>query len=239
MYSITYDYTITGSASPEQEQSACQSAKCWFAPTPRTGLGPSGGLCDMGGACNGGAVMGSIQISRGTTWNEAFATFLKTYPTSGTYTLINWANSPLSTSIRWDKLCIGFATLPTTGVNVSVLAPGTVCGSVTRPTLNCTVTMPNLIDLGTVPVGTDSASATAYGGVVCLTKASVTAALLANPRIDGHEVEININWIPIGNEAVLIGSDTIVPINLTATIRGSLRNAGSYSSDAILQISYH
>ncbi|WP_447872487.1 hypothetical protein [Serratia fonticola] len=99
--------------------------------------------------------------------------------------------------------------------------------------------MPNLIDLGTVPVGTDSASATAYGGVVCLTKASITAALLANPRIDGHEVEMDINGIPIGNEAVLIGSDTIVPINLTATIRGSLRNAGSYSSDAILQISYH
>lgn len=236
-YSIVMDYTITGSASPSQNTVACTYPRCIFAPMPRTGLGPSGSWCDAGGVCNGDVVKDGVTIKQGTTWNDAFAAFIKKYRASGTFTMRNY--STFLGGIRWDAICVGFATLPNDRTSISVLAPGTVCGSIPKPDLNCTVNLPGLVDLGTVVVGTSGATGSASGGVECSQKASVTGSLLNNPQIDGHDVKIDINGLSMGNSAVVVGTGTIVPLLVTATIPGTLRNAGSYSSDAILQISYH
>lgn len=238
--SISYDYSVSGAATPALDATACHSSTCWFAPMPRTGLGPgAGGLCDSGGICYGASLRDGVTIPGGTTWNNAFALFLKTYPASGTFTLGNWLRNDMGMYVRWDAICVGFASIPATGTHISVLAPGTACGSVPRPDLNCTVDVPSVLDLGTVRVGTVSASGTVRGSVLCDREASVTASLLSHPLLDGQEVEIDINGFTIGNSAVTIGTGTSVPLRVTATIRGTLRHPGSYSSAALLQISYH
>lgn len=239
LYAISYDYAVSGQPSPEQNQSACSYAECKFSPIVRTGLGPNGFKCDSGGICNGAVLHGAVTIANGATWNDAFAIFLKTYPASGTYKVPNWVRTDEIDQVRWDALCVGFASLPALVSAVSVLAPGTSCSSVPRPDLSCTVDLPSVIDFGTVKVGTSLASAKGVGRVECDREASITASMWANPRIDGNDVEIDINGIPIGNAALLVGTGKSVPLQIKATIRGSLRNAGSYSSDAILQISYH
>ncbi|MEN4170704.1 hypothetical protein [Serratia marcescens] len=241
-YGLSYDYGITGDG-PSLAQNTiipgCTYNGCMFAPMARTGLGPVGDLCDAGGVCVGWAVKDGVRVRAGTTWGEAFELFIKRYGQSGNFTMNPWGAAHNINEVVWDKLCVGFAAIPADGTHISVLAPGSVCGSVPKPNLQCTVNIPGILDLGTVTAGITDATGNASGNVECGSAATVTGSLLNKPKIDGHDVAIEINNRTMGSSAVTIGTGLSVPLRIKATIRGTLNNGGNYSSDAVLQISYY
>lgn len=240
-YNVAYPYTITGGPDPIQEGKACITNECKFFPIPRTGLGPSGKpgdpLGDQGGVSNVQNMYKGVKLFGQKSWNDAFAEFLKAYPASGDFVIGGFITERNLKWVNWDALCIGFATLDP-GRNISNLAPGTACERVPRPGNACNVQFPGLVDLGIVTAGTAGASGSAVGEVACSQPSSIAGSLLNDPRIDGTDVEIDINGHVMGRSAVIVGVGMYVPLVVKATIRGTLRNAGTYSSDAILQISY-
>ncbi|HGM7717173.1 TPA: hypothetical protein ACXIJW_004701 [Serratia marcescens] len=242
VYEIRYDYAISDNGlSPAQNAIIpnCYNSDCVFAPIPRTGLGPSANLCDSGGVCIGSAVKDGVRIRAGTTWREAFELFIKKYGQSGTFSFSNWLSPKYINQVAWEKMCVGFAAIPSVGINISVLAPDASCGSVPKPTLQCTVNIPGALDLGAVTAGITDAAGNTSGNVECNSTATLTGSLLNNPKIDGYDVVIEINNRIMERSAITIGTGMSVPLRIKATIRGTLNNTGNYSSDAVLQISYY
>lgn len=239
-YTLSYDYQISDLDNPSQDVRIpnCDYG-CFFGLAARTGLGQTGGLCDSGGSCASGTGWeSSVPLSRGATWRSAFEAFIAKYGRAGHKTKNPWLSTKDAPYIRWDALCVGFITL-TSRQGISVLAPGSVCGGVPRPNLNCNVNLPSLVELGNVVLGTTDATGSIQGAVDCGGEATVMGSLLNRPQIDGHDVAVEINNIPMGRTARAIGKGRNVPLILKAVIRGTLRNAGDFSSDAVLQISYY
>nr|ALG88626.1 Hypothetical protein [Pectobacterium carotovorum] len=239
-WALRFDYVIADVEFPGMDDpiTPCISSSCIFGPMSRTGLGPSGNACDSGGTCSPSESQG-VLLPQGATWREGYRKFIERYGASGQFERKKWALNPFSPDFRWDHLCVGFAALKAQGTSISVLAPGAACGSIPKPGLSCTISMPATIDLGVHPVGTADASAEAYGVVDCDNSASVTASVLNHPEIDGHTVDMLVNGRTLTAENTVIGSGTSVPLRVSAVIRGTLQNAGVYSTGAVLQISYH
>lgn len=240
-YSIAYDYTITGERDPGVGNAiACNSRSCFFAPIVRTGLGPGpAGLCDSGGICNPDGLRGQgTYVNNGTTWNEAYDQFIAEYGKSGRFVMDNWIYPSSFPYVRWDALCVGFAILPLSGVSISTLAPGSTCASVPKPNLQCSINFPNLIDFGTVNVGETDLTTSSSGSITCGDTATVSAALMNVPKLDGQTVSFRINGTLLSTNNATVGQGQNVPLLISATINGTLRNAGSYTDSAVIQISY-
>jgi hypothetical protein len=176
-------------------------------------------------------------VYNGNSWAQAYDAYIAKFGRSGHIRVYSFANE-IAHGVAWDKICITFG-LKSYMWSPVVPAPGAVCqGGGHEPELSCIVNLPRTLDLGTVPTGTTNASSTASGDVQCSRDADVTASLLNRPQIDGNDVAIDINNRSMGSSAVTIGTGMSVPLMIKATIIGTLRNGGSYSSDSVLQISY-
>ncbi|CAI2019466.1 Uncharacterised protein [Serratia fonticola] len=244
-YGFWYDWTINGGAGDNPGTIMCIGATaCKLSFFPYTGLGSSDtrypALCDSGGFCSSANLWpDNITVTNGTSWAQAYEWYIAKHGRSGHITTYNTLAGSLGDRIAWDKICITFGVKSHVLGTPVVPAPGAVCqGSGHEPELSCIVNLPRTLDLGTVPTGTTNVSGTAYGDVQCSRDADVTASLLNRPQIDGNDVAIDINNRSVGSSAVMVGTGMSVPLMIKATITGTLRNGGSYSSDAVLQISY-
>ncbi|MDK2376799.1 reverse transcriptase domain-containing protein [Serratia fonticola] len=241
-----YDWSINGDPGGNPGTITCPgTTRCQVSFFPYTGLGPVAGhevqLCDSGGYCGSANTWpDKITVDNGTTWAQAYEWYITHHGRSGHIRVLHIFPSTNAwfDLIAWDKICITFGAKSHLWSPV-VPAPGAVCqGGGREPELSCIVNLPRTLDLGSVNTGTSYASGTAYGDVQCSRSADVTASLLNRPQIDGNDVAIDINYRSMGSSAVTIGTGVNVPLMIKATITGTLRNAGSYSSDAVLQISY-
>jgi hypothetical protein len=241
-----YDWSINGGPGGNTGTITCLgTTRCQVSFFPYTGLGPVSGqneaLCDSGGYCGSANYWpDKITVDNGTTWAQAYDWYIAQHGRSGHIRILHVFSTTTTwyDRIAWDKICITFGAKSHLWTPV-VPAPGAVCqGGGSEPELSCIVNLPRTLDLGSVNTGTSYASGTAYGDVQCSRAADVTASLLNRPKIDGNDVAIDINDLSMGSSAFVVGSGVSIPLMIKATIIGTLRNAGSYSSDAVLQISY-
>lgn len=183
----------------------------------------------------------AVKMAQGSTWAEGYAQWIRKNGTSGRAANYFWMQGN-DAKVYWPVVCAGFGAVPKPEKGhqfFADLAPGSTCGGIQQPDLVCTVDVPMLLDLGTVGAGTDSASGQVVGSFACSEKSTVAATLMNRPQIDSHAVEIEVNNVRLGNAPVVVGDGTNVPLIIKATIRGTLRTAGNYSTDAVLKITYY
>ncbi|WP_421105909.1 hypothetical protein [Serratia marcescens] len=237
---VSWSWTISDNPStPGVVDCNGNSPYCAFGPYVRTGLGPSGSMCDSGGVCSVFAEryngITSVKVPRGTSYDEAFEAYVKRWGWSGTSYASLSASDP---NIAWGKLCTGFATLPWGQTSVSKLIPGASCAMVTPPDINCETSIPAEIDLGTVAVGYIEAETTVDGITQCSADNTVSVSLAVPPSLGGVPVELFINGKQLSTAVTAVGKGMSIPLKLRASLRGTIWEAGEYTSNAVLNISY-
>lgn len=236
---VSWDWNITNSGSTPGVVE-CGSQLCAFGPIIRTGLGSSGQMCDSGGVC---LVHSELQegiktkfVPAGTIYDEAFSLYAQKWGMSGStdFLMIDMSHP----EIAWGKLCVGFAVLPVNTRAVSTLVPGSSCSIVTPPDINCETSMPATIDMGTVRTGYVEIESSVDGLTECSAENSVSVSLLVTPRLAGLPVELSINGNRISETATVIGKGRYIPLKISARLRGNIPEAGVYTGNAVMNISY-
>lgn len=240
---VTTGWVINGIDESDPSTVTCGQTNCIVAPIPRTGLGPNGPTCDRGGVCNSAGVIASddgyIIVNSGTRWADALRLFQQKYGSSGT---ARWWNPRYFYDwVDWDHLCNGFASLPTTGMAVSQLVPGTSCGKIPRPNLACNIDLPTEIDLGVVLSSVQSSvTATAHGSASCASPATMQAAIQGGPyRLDGVPVIMSMNGVELGTTPRTVGAGTAVSLDLSASVEGTFKTAGVHSAAVPIIVTYY
>lgn len=236
---ITWGWAISDGASTPGVVN-CGAPYCAFGPYIRTGLGPSGEYCDSGGVCfvenekvNG---ITSRKVRAGITYDEAFRLYAEKWGFSGTnYYVVRDLSSP---HIAWGKLCTGFSVLPWAKQAISQIVPGSSCAVITPPNTSCETSLPATIDLGTVSTGYIEVEATVDGITQCTGDNTVSVSLAVAPYLGGVPVELFINGKQLSSATTAVGNGKYVPLKLRASLRGTIREAGVYSGNAVMNISY-
>ncbi|WP_144335918.1 hypothetical protein [Serratia marcescens] len=221
----------------------CGAASCYFGPVLRAGVGPiNGDYCDGGGVCSGFAsnVLPNFMVivPNGTPYATAYKTYSARFGLSGRYVRFRMGKY-IPQSIAWGRLCVGFASLPVNAAAVSILAPDSSCGLVPPPEISCNIQLPRVLDMGTPVAGRAVPPVSEQGYADCIGDATISAALLNAPKLDGNAVTISINNKVLTSTSQSVGSGTNIILNTVASVSTPFQRAGHYETDAILLMSYY
>ncbi|WP_147457661.1 hypothetical protein [Serratia plymuthica] len=221
----------------------CSAAMCHFGPLLRAGVGKSssGYYCDGGGICNGnytGLSEYMIKVPNGTSYTDAYDKYVAKFGLSGRV-IRTEIGKYYPDEIAWGKLCTGFAILPVDKAVISTLVPDTSCGLVAPPQTSCEIILPQVLDLGTPLVGATPPSVSHAGRADCVGHATISAAIMNTPELDGNVVTISINNKVLSSKPQTVGVGSVIALNTTASVSAPFLHAGYYETNAILLMSYY
>ncbi|PAN79902.1 hypothetical protein CIW69_01395 [Enterobacter cloacae] len=92
--------------------------------------------------------------------------------------------------------------------------------------------------MGTVTTGYIEAEATVDGITQCSRDNTVSVSLAAVPYLGGVPVELFVNNKQLSSATTAVGKGKYIPLKLRASLRGTILEAGEYTGNAVINISY-
>lgn len=231
----TGTYLITGGPEPVQDSPVnCGGARVCFITFAAYLTDGSDPTRDIDRAS---ATTPQPTVLAGVSWNQAISTFIRLHGRSGAL-----VRPPVSISLSdYDPrhLCfILMAGKGDWGDSGRQRVPGVACSYAAPPEVSCESNFPRMLNLGVVPVGSTAVHGQSQGLVTCSGPTVIRARLMNRPTIDRRAVDVTVNGRLLGNTDSRIGEGRTVPIIVSAQIPQPLMNAGTYTTDAVIALTY-